>query len=184
MWRVVLAVVVGVNTIVMWSDAVAAWWSSQVAPDDDGESVLPGPIRAVLEARPDLGDAELHALAWAVAAFVAVLAVVGARPSAARVAAAAGPVWAWSVVVEALQPVVSETRAFEWIDVAGNTVGVVLGAAVAAWWRVRSIRRRPGTFAPGGTPGDRSSSVSGGPDRGSVDARRSRWRGGRNAGTR
>jgi VanZ family protein len=50
----------------------------------------------------------------------------------------AAAVWAWSVTVEALQTVVTETRSAQWSDVAANTVGVWLGAAATWWW----MRRR------------------------------------------
>lgn len=136
-WQVALAATVVVNTVVMWSDGVAAWWAERVGGDTAGGSVLPAPLRWLFEARPDLGDAELHALAWALAAFLAAMAVgrawVRRRPGGAAV-----PVWVWSVAVEALQPVVSTSRTFEWVDVAGNTVGVVAGTLVAAWWHGRT----------------------------------------------
>lgn len=136
MWWVALAVTVTVNSVVMWSDAVAAWWAEQVGGEPDDGSILPAPIRWLLEARPDLGDAELHALAWALAAFLAAMAVgrawVRRGPGGAAVT-----VWVWSVTVEALQPVVSTSRAFEWVDVAGNTAGVGAGVLVASWWRGR-----------------------------------------------
>ncbi|MEX2627278.1 MAG: hypothetical protein WD225_10380 [Ilumatobacteraceae bacterium] len=134
---VALAVTVAVNTVVMWSDAVAAWWAEQVGGDPDGGSVLPAPVRWLFESRPDLGDAELHALAWALAAFLAAMAVGRARVRCG-LGGAALSVWAWSVTVEALQPVVSTSRGFEWVDVAGNTVGVVAGTLVASWWRGRT----------------------------------------------
>jgi hypothetical protein len=181
-WQGVVAAVAVVstvvNTIVMWSDGVAAWWSAQVAPDDDDESMLPGPLRALLEARPDLGDAELHAVAWSVPAFLAVVALAfGGRgadaTSVRRVGVAAGAVWAWSVVVESLQPVVSDTRGFEWIDVAGNSVGVVLGAAAATWWCARARRSRR-TNAPGHATIGEARSTARGPAGGSADDRRSR----------
>lgn len=166
-WWVALVVVVIANTVVMWSDAVAAWWSAQVAPDDDAEGRLPGPLRVLIEARPDVGDAELHALAWSVPAFVVVFAAGAAqrhrRALPPGVALAVVGVWVWSVLVEVLQPVVSETRAFEWVDVVGNTAGVVTGAAMAWWWkgrRARSVGRHGdgpdpvGTIASGGEEAD------------------------------
>jgi hypothetical protein len=146
-WPVALIVVVVVNTIVMWSDAVGSWWSEQAS--DDGESILPGFVTDILSARPDLGDADLHVLAWAVAGFVAVMAAGRWSTSTSRSMTIASPwiatawivtVWAWSVAVEVLQPVVSDTRRFDWIDLAGNTVGVVLGASLAMWWRWRRSR--------------------------------------------
>jgi hypothetical protein len=137
-WRVGLVGIVVINTVVMWSDAVAAWWSDQTGGADDGESILPGFVTDILSARPELGDADLHAIAWAAAGFVAVMAARRSRSVAWLVLA----VWAWSVAVEALQPLVSDTRQFAWTDLVGNSLGIVLGAVIAAAWRRRRVRRR------------------------------------------
>jgi hypothetical protein len=149
-WPVALIVVVVVNTIVMWSDAVGSWWSEQAS--DDGESILPGFVTDILSGRPDLGDADLHVLAWAVAGFVAVTAAgqwsrsvskSRSRSTSMSMRIATSwivTVWAWSVAVEVLQPVVSDTRRFDWIDLVANTLGVVLGASLATWWRWRRSR--------------------------------------------
>lgn len=128
--RLLAALVLVAVTAGMWSDSVAAWWGSESSDD----STVPGPIRFLLDLRPDVGEADLHLIVWAVTAALVVIAVGSTR----WLVGVAATVGAWSVAVEALQPVVSDTRGFSWGDVLGNLLGVALGAAlVALWWRVR-----------------------------------------------
>ena len=146
-WSVALMLSIALNTAVMWSDRVGAWWAGRVSEDEVGS--MPGPFRTVIDLRAPLGDADLHAVAWGVSAVVAVM-VITARfaPTSADsrrpVGLVLGTVWAWSVTVEVLQPVVSDTRAFEWIDVVGNTVGIAVGGGTT--WAVRA--RRAARAAP------------------------------------
>jgi glycopeptide antibiotics resistance protein len=132
-WPFIAAAVVVVNTVLSWSD----WVVGLITGPPDGEPGalrLPGWILMLLEARPDTGDAEVHLVIWAAAAVAVTMAVRTPR----RLVPVLVAVWAWSVVVEALQPVITDRRGFEWIDVVGNTVGVVVGAGAVLGWRYRT----------------------------------------------
>jgi hypothetical protein len=125
-------VVLVLNTTLLLSDQVVGWWRSLIGADGEGgNKPLPGPLAFVFDLRPDTGDADAHLVLWFVAGALAVLAAN--RPTVWP----AAMVWAWSVTVEALQPVVTETRSAQWSDVAANTVGVWLGAAATWWWMRR-----------------------------------------------
>lgn len=132
-WVVTTAVVLALNTWATLSDRVVGWLSG--GDGDAGETWVPALVLWLLDARPAVGDADLHVAVWFVAGVAATLAV---RRMALLVWVIAA-IWAWSVVLEALQPLVSEMRTAQLIDVLGNTVGVVLGVSVVLWWRERRV---------------------------------------------
>ena len=64
-------------TVAMWSVRVQQWWGDQsgLRSDPAVPGVLESPTRAVLEARPDTGEADAHAVVWALVGIVIVWAV-------------------------------------------------------------------------------------------------------------
>jgi len=130
-WPVIAVAVLLINTIASWSDRLVDLISGD---GDGGPSRLPQWLVAILEARPDTGDAEIHAAMWAVAAFAVAMAVRSTR----RRNLALGALLAWSAIVEVLQPVITTRRSFQWTDLVGNAVGVALGAAAVMVWRHRA----------------------------------------------
>jgi lysylphosphatidylglycerol synthetase-like protein (DUF2156 family) len=123
-WWIGTAVVLASNTWLTLSDAVVGLMKRD--REDRSEARLAQWLIDLIQRRPDFGDAEIHALMWATAALLVVLAV-RVRP---RIYVASAVVWVWSIFVEILQPVVSSLRTFQWIDLLGNTIGVVLGLLI------------------------------------------------------
>ncbi len=138
---VVLVAVVGAITVISLSSSVTQWWDVQSTP---ATSSLPTAADPVLRARPDAANADVHLVLW----FVAALALVWAmRPDGwRRLAVAAGVLWAYSGLLEVAQRSVPE-RTSQWIDLAGNGIGIAAGVAVgcAAVGINVYLRRRPAT---------------------------------------
>jgi hypothetical protein len=111
-------------TVVTLSSSVAQWWTVQSTP---ATSDLPAAADGVLRARSTTSNADVHTVLWSVAA----VALVWAMRSSGwrRLAAAAGALWAYTCVLEVGQRWVP-TRTSQWIDVAGNAAGIVVGLAV------------------------------------------------------
>jgi hypothetical protein len=123
-WRLTAVVAVAANTWLTLSDAVVRWL--QRGDDAPSEAWLPQWVIALIQSRPDLGDADVHAAMWGIATLLVLLALRD-RP---RIYFGALGVWLWSVLVEILQPLVTSTRAFQWGDLLGNTVGVLLALLI------------------------------------------------------
>jgi lysylphosphatidylglycerol synthetase-like protein (DUF2156 family) len=136
LWRVTAVAVIAANTYLTLSDAVVRWL--QRKDSEPSDAWLPQWMIDLIQARPDLGDAEVHAVMWGIASLIVVLAL-RQRP---RIYIAAAAVWIWSVIVEILQPVVTSLRGFQWGDVLGNTLGVALGLMIGMWILDRRQRRR------------------------------------------
>lgn len=134
-----LVLVVGL-TAVMWSDRMSAWWGDQSS--GDVPPAVPAPLEpvvsTVLDARPSTNEADVHVLLWGGVAAVMMLVIPWASRRARLVAL--GGLFAWSVVVEVLQPVLS-SRSAAWGDVAGNALGI--GLVAAAVWFLPRLRRTP-----------------------------------------
>jgi hypothetical protein len=145
-WVVMLAGL----TAVMWSDRMSAWWGDQSSGDAAPAvpEVLEPAVSTVLEARPSTNEADVHVLLWG--GLAAVMMLVFPWPSRrARLVGLAG-LFAYSVVVEVLQPVLS-SRSAAWGDVAGNAAGVGLVAvAVVATVAFRSAVRPLAARVSGG----------------------------------
>jgi lysylphosphatidylglycerol synthetase-like protein (DUF2156 family) len=135
LWRITAVAVIAANTWLTLSDAVVRWL--QRRDSEPSDAWLPQWVIDLIQARPDLGDAEVHAVMWGVASLLVVLALRH-RP---RIYFAVLGVWVWSVIVELLQPVVTSLRGFQWGDVLGNTIGVALGLAIGLWILTRRQRR-------------------------------------------
>jgi VanZ family protein len=97
----------------------------------------------VLEARANSSNADVHLVLWSVAALAMVWAI---RPhSSRRLMAPALALWLYTGLLEVAQRWVP-TRTSQWIDVAGNGLGIVAGLAVGygALTAVRWFRRPVG----------------------------------------
>lgn len=129
-------------TAVMWSDRMSTWWGDQSS--GDSPPAVPAPLQpavtTVLEARPSTNEADVHVLLWGgVTALMMVLVPWASRR--ARLGGLAG-LFAYSLAVEALQPVMSG-RSASWGDVAGNAVGIgVVAVGVVLLGRLRRGRLR------------------------------------------
>ena len=138
---VVLVAVVGAITVISLSSSVTQWWDVQSTP---ATSSLPTAVDPVLRARSDAANADVHLVLW----FVAALALVWAMQPCGwrRLAVAAGVLWAYSGLLEVAQRSVPE-RTSQWIDLAGNGIGIAAGVAVGcAAVRISvQLRRRPAT---------------------------------------
>ena len=141
-WLPFVVVVVAI-TVVSLSSSVTQWWDVQSAP---GTSSLPDAADQVLGARPDSSDADVHTVLW----FGAALALVWAMRGHGwrRLMAAAAALWVYTGVLEVAQRWVP-SRTAQWVDLAGNALGVVAGlavgsAAIAGWRRVSGRAQRAG----------------------------------------
>jgi hypothetical protein len=123
-WWCGATVVLGSNTWLTLSDSVVGMLQGN--QQDGSQTGLAQWLIELNQRRPDFGDAEIHAVMWGTAVILVVIAV-RVRP---RIYVAAGVVWMWSILVEVLQPVVSSLRTFQWLDIAGNTIGVTLGLLI------------------------------------------------------
>ena len=136
-----LAVVLVVNTFLALSESVVDWWSRE---SDPTSSNLPQVVQEILEARPaNTSDADLHLVMWFVAGVVACTVTRNWRSRMWLLLA----LFAYSAVLEAAQGLFTNRQA-EWIDLAGNGLGLALAAAVTyvvgthLWPRLRAARRR------------------------------------------
>ena len=149
MRAVVVAVALATVAVAMWSTRMRVWWGAQSGLQRD--PAVPPPLkpsaRAVLDVRPDLREADVHAIVWFVVALIALWAL-GVFTVRARIEHRAGPVRMFiviallgvvGVVVELLQPVVG-SRGVSSGDLLGNAVG--LGAALAVGLAGTAIRRQ------------------------------------------
>jgi hypothetical protein len=158
-WRLTAILVIAANTWLTLSDAVVRWL--QRGDDTPSEAWLPQWVIDLIQSRPDLGDADIHALMWGTAT-VLVLLAVRHRP---RNYLGAVAVWGWSVIVEILQPVVTSTRAFQWGDLLGNTIGVLLGYGLFCTFgsllgQLLSDRNRSASRVGGRVQGSRTGGAS------------------------
>ena len=117
-------VVLVANTTVSLSSSVTEWWAVQSTP---GRSSLPTAADRVLRARSNASNADVHLVLWFVAALALVLAM--RADNWRRLAAAAAALWAYTGLLEFAQLWVP-TRTSQWVDLAGNAVGIVAGLAV------------------------------------------------------
>lgn len=134
--RTLAVLLLGVVTVLMWSDAVVEWWQSLLewllAANESA-------TQSVLDARP-ASDMDLHVVVWATVAWAMATAFALSRW---RVLVFVG---AWSLVVETLQPVFTDIRARQALDYAGNLFGV--GAVALVFAVTAGIRRRRQPSSP------------------------------------
>ncbi len=116
------------------SGAVAAWWESET---NATTSSLPGPVKAVLNARPDTSEADVHLVLWFLAGIAAMLAVHVWRPRLIML----GALVANSAVLEVAQTLTPD-RAAQWTDLAGNVLGIMAAALVVHIGELLLRRRR------------------------------------------
>jgi hypothetical protein len=135
-WLVAVLVVVGVvYAYLLLTAPVAAWWQEmryEIGPR------LPDRLQARWYRLARYDEADIHVLLWMPVSML----VVGAVRGWWRLAAA------WGVIVAGLAFEVAQAmvgREFERIDVLGNVVGVVIGAAIATLvtWSWDRYRHRP-----------------------------------------
>lgn len=106
----------------MWSDTVIGWWQSIL---EFFLRVNESVTETVLETRPG-NDMDLHVLVWASTSAVFVWAFRNKWRSVLLA------VFAWSALVETLQPVFTEVRSRQVADYAGNAIGVAVTALLFA----------------------------------------------------
>ena len=126
--RVLAFVLLAIVTSFMWSDAVIEWWQSTI---EFFLRVNEGVTESVLESRPG-NDADLHVLVWATVSLVFVWAY------RMKWVVALAALFAWSAVVETLQPVFTDVRSRQMADYVGNSVGILvtaLAVAMISWAR-------------------------------------------------
>ena len=118
MFRRVLAVAaVLVATLLMWSDAAVGVWQAVVAFCLRSNESVTSTVMGVRQ----WGDADLHVMVWGVvSAFV-----FFAFPTPRKRLCATVILLAWSGVVELAQPWITQSRSRQWIDFAGNIVGIL-----------------------------------------------------------
>lgn len=151
----------------MWSTRMRVWWGAQsgLQRDPAVPALLKPSAGAVLDVRPDVREADVHAIVWFVVAVVAFWAL-GVFTAWARIEELARPVrmlvviallGVVSVVVELLQPVVG-SRGVSIGDLLGNAVGLGAALAVGVAWtairhRVTGSRPRPVAVGPAAVGG-------------------------------
>jgi ABC-type phosphate/phosphonate transport system permease subunit len=130
-----LAAVPGV--FVMFSDRAPGWLA---AVTERIQRLDSRPGDAVRATGIDDPDVVVHLVIWAVAAFLIVLMAWSWRSLVAGLAA----LFLAGVAVEAAQQHYTTSRAAEWNDVLGNTIGLGAGAAVGlvVWLAVRLLLTR------------------------------------------
>ena len=131
-----LIVVLDAIVILSMSADVANWWERA---SRHGQTRLPGPLRRYFNARPySLDEADVHAVMWFVVATLGLCIVRGWR---ARVAVAVATICAGGVI-ELMQAAFTQ-RSAEWIDVAGDALGVfAAGVLVTAVVGLKRLRAR------------------------------------------
>lgn len=122
-------------TAVMWSDQAIGWSTSII----DGIGATGSGASAVLAHRPE-GDLDLHVALWGLVGALVAASAASWRSRWRVLAALMG----WSVVVESLQPVVTDHRMFQLGDLAGNAVGIGSVTVVAGLLHVRRSERPTG----------------------------------------
>lgn len=137
-WRRVPAVLAALSclgvTALMWSDGVVTSGVSKDVP------LVPRSIeRPVQELRSGWGDADAHVLLWMVVA--ALVAAAARRPRDRRWLL--GALAVWTVVVEVLQPVLTELREARVTDALAGLAGIAVVAVVAEVLDRRRAGRRP-----------------------------------------
>lgn len=134
--RTLAVLFMGVVTALMWSDVVIEWWQSLLewllAANESA-------TQSVLDVRP-ASDMDLHVVVWATVAWAMAVAFPDVRW---RVL---GFVGVWSLVVESLQPVFTDSRARQALDYMGNLFGV--GAVTFAFVVIAGVRRRRQPSSP------------------------------------
>lgn len=116
-----LVVVTVVNTVMSLSSEVGRWASEA----DPATTRLPSLADPILSSRPDVADADIHVILWCLTGVALAWALRCATWR--RLAAGACAVFSYSAVVELAQHLTT-SRSAQWIDVAGNAVGVIVGA--------------------------------------------------------
>lgn len=114
------AMAITATLVASLSARVAVWWGRI----GSGRTASPGPIAWLLEHRPDTGEADVHVAMWFTVAVCAWWALRSVRHPAVVLAG----VWLLGASIEVAQATFT-TRAAEWSDLAGNTLGIA-GAAV------------------------------------------------------
>ena len=134
--RTVAFALLAVVTALMWSDTVIEWWQSIL---EFFLRVNESVTESVLETRPG-NDMDLHVLVWASTGAVFVWAFRNKWWPALLA------VFAWSALVETLQPVFTETRSRQVADYAGNAIGVAITAVSIAL--INRVRRKGQLSSP------------------------------------
>jgi hypothetical protein len=130
--RVVAFLVIGLATALMWSDTAIQWWSDIVA---FALRVNENATSSVMDNRPS-GDADAHAVMWGACAALLAFSFTKFRHRMISLAA----LLVWTIAVEIGQPLFTELRSRQFIDLVGNALGVGFIVAVVFVQQARNRR--------------------------------------------